>query len=33
VRQAYPHTRTVGRDPQFANVTGYLRAGLRRFEA
>jgi len=32
VRQAYPHTRTVGRDPQFANVTGYLRAGLRRFE-
>lgn len=31
IRQAYPHTRTVGDDPQFANVTGYLRAGLRRF--
>jgi len=31
VRRAYPHTRTVGSDPQFANVTGYLRAGLRRF--
>ena len=31
VRRAYPHTRTVGGDPQFANVTGYLRAGLRRF--
>lgn len=31
VRKVYPHTRTVGGDPQFANVTGYLRAGLRRF--
>ena len=31
VRKAYPHTRTVGGDPQFANVTGYLRAGLRKF--
>jgi plasmid segregation protein ParM len=31
VRRAYPHTRTAGGDPQFANVTGYLRAGLRRF--
>jgi plasmid segregation protein ParM len=31
VRQAYPHSRRVGGDPQFANVTGYLRAGLRRF--
>ena len=32
VRQAYSHVRTVDGDPQFANVTGYLRAGLRRFE-
>lgn len=32
IRQAFPHTRTVDRDPQFANVAGYLRAGLRRFE-
>jgi plasmid segregation protein ParM len=31
IRRAYPHTRTVGGDPQFANVTGYLRAGLRKF--
>ena len=31
VRKAYPHARTVGGDPQFANVTGYLRAGLRKF--
>jgi len=31
VRKAYPHTRTVGGDPQFGNVTGYLRAGIRRF--
>jgi len=31
IRRAYTHTRTVGDDPQFANVTGYLRAGLRRF--
>ena len=31
VRKAYPHTQTVGDDPQFANVTGYLRAGLRKF--
>jgi plasmid segregation protein ParM len=30
VRKAYPHTRTVGGDPQFANVIGFLRAGLRR---
>ncbi len=31
LRRAYPHTRTVGGDPQFANAAGYLRAGLRRF--
>ncbi len=31
LRRVYPHTRMVGGDPQFANVTGYLRAGLRRF--
>ncbi len=31
VRRIYPHTRTVGGNPQFANVTGYLRAGLRKF--
>jgi len=31
VRRKYPHTRT-GDDPQWDNVTGYLRAGLRRFE-
>ncbi len=31
VRRAYSHTRRVSGDPQFANVTGYLRAGLRRF--
>jgi plasmid segregation protein ParM len=31
MRKVYPHTRTVGGDPQFANVTGYLRAGLRKF--
>lgn len=31
VRKAYPHTRTVGGDPQFANCAGYLRAGLRKF--
>jgi plasmid segregation protein ParM len=31
IREAFPHTRTVGGDPQFANVIGYLRAGLRRF--
>lgn len=30
-RQLYVHTRTVSGDPQFANCTGYLRAGLRRF--
>jgi plasmid segregation protein ParM len=27
---AFPHTRTAGSDPQFSNVVGYLRAGLRR---
>jgi len=31
VRRAYHHLRQVGGDPQLANVTGYLRAGLRRF--
>ena len=31
LRQAYRHVRAVGGDPQFANATGYLRAGLRRF--
>jgi plasmid segregation protein ParM len=31
IRQAYSHTRRASGDPQFANVTGYLRAGLRRF--
>jgi plasmid segregation protein ParM len=31
VRRAFPHVRTVSGDPQFANATGYLRAGLRRF--
>jgi plasmid segregation protein ParM len=31
VRKVYTHTRTVGGDPQFANCTGYLRIGLRRF--
>jgi len=31
VRTAYTHARTVGGDPQMANVIGYLRAGLRRF--
>ncbi len=31
LRRVYPHTRMVGGDPQFANVMGYLRAGLRRF--
>lgn len=31
VRRTYPHTRTMGNDPQFANTVGYLRAGLRRF--
>lgn len=31
IRKVYPHTRTVGDEPQFANVVGYLRAGLRRF--
>lgn len=30
-RKAFPHIRTVPGDPQFANVVGYLRAGLRRF--
>lgn len=30
-RKAFPHVRTVPGDPQFANVVGYLRAGLRRF--
>ncbi len=30
IRLAYPHVRT-GADPQWSNVTGYLRAGLRRF--
>lgn len=30
-RKAYPHVRTVPGDPQFANVVGYLRSGLRRF--
>jgi plasmid segregation protein ParM len=30
-RKVFPHVRTVGGDPQFANVTGYLRAGLRKF--
>jgi plasmid segregation protein ParM len=29
IRKAYQHTRTVAGDPQLANVTGYLRAGLR----
>ena len=33
VRRIYPHTRTVGGNPQFANATGYLRAGLRKFSA
>jgi len=33
VRKAYPHLRQFGGDPQFANVTGYLRAGRRRFGA
>jgi len=32
-RKVYPHVRMVGGDPQFANVTGYLRAGLRKFGA
>jgi len=32
VERAYPHTRQMGAgDPQFGNVVGYLRAGLRRF--
>ncbi len=31
IGSAYPHMRTVGNDPQFANVSGYLRIGLRRF--
>lgn len=31
IRKAYLHTRTVGGDPQFANVTGYLRIGLRKY--
>lgn len=30
-RKAYPHVRTLGDNSQFANVVGYLRAGLRRF--
>lgn len=30
IANAFPHTRTSGSDPQFANVVGYLRAGLRR---
>jgi hypothetical protein len=30
IRHVYPHVRT-GADPQWCNVTGYLRAGLRRF--
>jgi plasmid segregation protein ParM len=31
IRKAFPQTRMPGGDPQFANVTGFLRAGLRRF--
>lgn len=31
IASVYPHTRTVGGDPQFANCLGYLRAGLRKF--
>ncbi|RLC79501.1 MAG: hypothetical protein DRJ03_23395 [Chloroflexi bacterium] len=31
LRRVYPHTRMASGDPQFANVMGYLRAGLRRF--
>jgi hypothetical protein len=31
IARAFPHTRTAGSDPQFSNVIGYLRAGLRRF--
>ncbi len=31
VRKAYQHLRQVSGDPQFANVSGYLQAGLRRF--
>ena len=31
IAREYPHMRTVGKDPQFANVSGYLRIGLRRF--
>lgn len=31
VRKVYVHARTVGGDPQYANCTGYLRAGLRLF--
>lgn len=31
IRKVYVHARTVGGDPQYANCTGYLRAGLRRF--
>jgi plasmid segregation protein ParM len=31
IAKAFPHTRTAGSDPQFSNVIGYLRAGLRRF--
>lgn len=30
LHEVYPHVQVVD-DPQFANVTGYLRAGLRRF--
>ncbi len=28
-RKVYPHVRTAWGDPQFTNVTGYLRAGIR----
>lgn len=31
IRRAYPHLRRAGGDPQFANVTGFLRSGIRRF--
>ena len=31
IADAFPHTCTTGSDPQFSNVVGYLRAGLRRF--
>lgn len=33
VRKMFPHTRTVGGNPQFSNATGYLRAGVRKFSS